>query len=232
MSTEAIGAVTYEDVAERIVAFLRNKQVPLRETRAIPWDAFVRLSELIHETYEVPATTFTPMMQRLLFAIGFAHNPSNVVGVGTYVGYTFSWLLRNRNDSETAPFFQKAKGIDVDLQANKLARHNCAILGHGDRLTFADANGIVAITDSQEPIDLLYIDLDDPITGKAGYQLVLKAALPYLDSGALIIAHDPCVAKFSGDFASYHHFVQECERLDGPWILPIDACGLSIAVVR
>jgi len=171
-------------------------------------------------------------MRRLLFALGLAARPHNVVGVGTYVGYTFSWLLRDRSDTEAAPFFDAAVGIDVDSQANILARRNCAVLDHGVRLGFMDADGVVAVASLEKPIDLLYLDLDDPPRGKAAYQRVLQAAYPRLQPGALVLAHDPCVKAFEQDFAAYHYYVRESGLFSGPWILPVDVCGLSVAVAR
>lgn len=224
--------LTYESIVEYILTILRRAGALPPDPVPTPWDAFLRLSDLIHETYEIPSTTFTPIMRRLLFALGFAARPSNIVGVGTYVGYTFSWLLRCRSDPEAAPFFETAMGIDVDAQANALARRNCAILGHGERLTMVDADGVVAVTGSRQPIDLLYLDIDDPLTGKSAYWRVLDAALPHLPWGALVLAHDPCVPNFAQDFAIYHRYIQESGLFFGPWVFPVDACGLSIAVVR
>src|SRR3989442_668517 len=99
-----------------------------------PWDSFLQLSHRIHETYEVPSTTFTAIMRRVLCALGFAARPRHIVGVGTYVGYTFSWLLRDRSDDLAAPFCASAIGIDIDARVNVLARRNCAAIGHGERL--------------------------------------------------------------------------------------------------
>lgn len=231
-----VPALTYEYIVEYIVEYVlallrRTGNLP-HEPLSVPWSAFLRLSDLIHETYEVPSTTCTPMMRRLLFALGYAAHPTNLVGVGTYVGYTFSWLLRNRSDPEAAPYFEMAVGIDPDAEANALARRNCAILGHGVRLAFTDAEGVAAVTDFKQGIDLLYIDLDDSLTGKADYWRVLDAASPHLRSGALILAHDACVEKFASDFVLYHQFVQTSGLFYGPWVFPVDTCGLSVAVAR
>jgi len=223
--------LTYEEIVDRILDVLRRPGGLPQDCAPTPWNAFVKLSDLIHETYEVPSTTFTPIMRRLLFALGFAAQPRIVVGVGTYVGYTFSWLLRDRSDHESGPFCEMAIGIDVDEVANRLARRNCAAIKHGKRLTFIDGDGLTVITELKEPIDLLYLDLDDPLTGKAGYRQVLEVASPLLNSGALVVAHDACVPKFAATFIAYHDYVRQCGLFSGMWILPVDSCGLSIAVV-
>jgi predicted O-methyltransferase YrrM len=224
--------LTYEGVVDRILSMLRRAGALSLNDVPTPWDSFLKLSDLIHERYEVPSTTLTPIMRRLLFALGFGARPRTVVGVGTYVGYTFSWLLRDHADNESAPFCETAIGIDVDAAANALARRNCAAIGHGPRLTFLDGDGVTLITKLKEPIDLLYLDLDDPVTGKAGYRQALEAASPFLRPRGLVLAHDACVSKFAPDFVAYHSYVRECGLFSGTWILPVDFCGLSVAAVR
>lgn len=223
--------LTYEEIVDRILDLLRREGALPADCVSTPWDAFVKLSDLIHESYEVPSTTFTPIMRRLLFALGFGARPRTVVGIGTYVGYTFSWLLRDRGDHESSPFCDAAIGIDVDAVANSLARRNCAAIGHGGRLTFLDGDGLTLITKLKDPIGLLYLDLDDPITGKAGYRQAIEAASPLLSPGGLVLAHDACVPRFAADFVAYHDYVRECGLFSDVWILPVDSCGLSVAAV-
>ena len=224
--------LTYEDIIDGLLDLLRRAGSMPVAVSPTPWESFLRLSDLIHNRYEVPSTTFTPIMRRLLFALGYASQARNIVGVGTYVGYTFSWLLRDRSDREAAPYCEMAVGIDVDSDANALARRNCDLLGHGERLTFMDSDGEAAIANSDWIIDLLYIDLDDPATGKSGYKRVLEAALDHLRPGAVVLAHDPCVPAFRKDFESYNELVSGCEMFRGSWTFPVDACGLAVAVVR
>ena len=223
---------TYEEIVECIVSFLTKVAGLEKSQSSIPWNAFLRLSDLIHSQFGIPFTTFTPIMRRLLFGIGYASHPGTIIGVGTYVGYTFSWLLRTRTDDEAPACFTTALGIDTDKGANGVARQNCEILGHGSRLRYLDAEGSAWIRASNMPIDLLYLDLDDPVTGKSGYESVLEGSLPYLRSGALVIAHDACVKAFDQDFTRYHNAIRNSGRFRGPWVFPVDACGLSVAKVR
>ncbi|HEX9942101.1 MAG TPA: class I SAM-dependent methyltransferase [Thermoanaerobaculia bacterium] len=223
--------LTYEEIVDNLIDLFRRTW-GLPASGPVPWGAFLRLSDRIHARYEIPSTTVTPMMRRLLFGLGFAAGPRYPVGVGTYVGYAWSWLLRDRADPETGPFLDRAIGIDVDSRANQLAARNCAALGHGKRIVFLDADGVTALEGLNRPVDLLYLDLDDERTGKSGYQDVLMTAIPHLQPGALVLAHDPCVPRFAQDFASYHRFVRNSGLFAGVWVLPVDPCGLSIALVR
>lgn len=223
---------TYESIAESIIHFLKiSSSHGERLDLAVPWDSFIKLSNLIHENYVIPSTTFTPMMRRLLFALGIAAKPSTIVGIGTFVGYTFSWLLRDRSDTSIVKL-TNALGIDIDSEANVIARKNCWTLGHQDRLSFRDEDGIHAMRSINFPIDLLYLDLDSPVEGKRGYADIVKESMPHLLPGSMIVAHDACVPKFRTDFINYHGYLQGMGVFEGPWTFPVDACGLSITIRR
>jgi predicted O-methyltransferase YrrM len=229
MTTSAPPA-TYEEIVDRILERLASAGA-LRETNdERTWDSFGRTSAVIHHTFDIPPTAVTPMMRRLLFALGRAARPRTIAGVGTYVGYAFAWLLGDASDP-AAHRFDRAVGIDVDRVANEQARRNCDALGHADRLSFLDEDGAEALRRWEHgPIDILYLDLDDPVRGKRPYVDVLAAALPHLAPGALVLGHDPCVERFKDDIARYHEFVRASSLL-GPWVLGVDACGLSVAGV-
>lgn len=227
VSTEA---ATYEGLADLICSQLRRQGVLPGEGVPTPWESFLALSDLVHSTYSIPATSLTPMMRRLLFALGFASRPRRIVAVGSHVGYALTWLLRDRGDGCSAPFLQSAVGFDIDEEATASARCNCAVLGHGDRLSFQARDGVEALASGTGAIDLLYLDLEDPRMGKRGYCDALRAASWRLKPQALVLAHDPFVRKFARDFSDYHDLIRASPTLAGPWLLPVDECGLSVAV--
>lgn len=223
-----MSAPIVEDVIEGVVQHVLDATATPRSLPAGLWTDFLELSDVVHAHYTIPATTITPIMRRLLYAIGRAAAPQHVVGVGTYVGYAFTWLV---GDATRSVRLERAVGVDVSPVANSLARANCDVLGHGDRLAFVDGDGGDVITACRVPIDLLFLDLDDPETGKADYRRVLAAALPRLEPGSMVLAHDPCVPRFGADFAAYHRFLDECATVQRHWVLPVDQCGLTLAVV-
>lgn len=229
---EPTGQKLFHEVAEHCVELLRQAGVGLSEPGHLDWDEFAELSRLVHGSFQVPATTFTPMMRRLLFAISACLQPRTIVGAGTYVGYTFAWLLRNRADARSGMPAVEAIGIDVDADANRIARANCTLLNHGDGVRFVDGDACAVLRELREPVDLLYIDIDSADDRKMGYRDVLVAALPVLRPGSLVLAHDACLPFFADAFAVYDAFVHESADLAGPWTLPVDACGLSVTAVR
>lgn len=230
--SDPVEGLTYEEIIDSIVAMLQGSAALPPRRGPTPWDSFIRLSDLVHANYHVPSTTVTPVMRRLLFALGFAARPATIVGVGTFVGYAFTWLLRDRAEAASGPQFDFGLGLDVQNDATALAISNCANLGHEERLQFRTEDGAAAVSAFRRPIDLLFLDLDDPVSGKAGYVEVLRAALPRLSPAATVLAHDPCVARFHEDFSHYHKFIESTDAFSAGCVIPIDACGLALARVR
>jgi hypothetical protein len=221
---------TFEAIVEDVIGLMRDAGALPSDSLSIPWDSFLRLSELVHSSFVVPSTTLTPIMRRLLFATGYATHASQLVGIGTHVGYAFAWLLRDRSDAVCGPFLTRATGFDTNAEATALASKNCSVLGHGSRVQFVNQDGVAGLNLMKHTIDVLYLDLDDPLTGKRGYRAALEAAVAHLKSGSLVIAHDPCVTKFTEDFNYYHDYVRHSGLFAACWVFPVDRCGLSVAV--
>ncbi len=214
-------------IAGQVVEIVGRGGGPLDASR-VDWREFERLAALIRPSFIVPSTTITPVMARVLFALGAARAPRAVLGIGTYVGYGFAWLLgRDRGLGA-----RSAVGIDVDAVANTIARHNLALLGYGDRLRIIDGDGIALAPQHASDAELLFVDLDDPTTGKTGYRDVLSGVVEDLPPGALVLAHDPSVPKFSDAFRFYVDYARESGRLARDWVFPIDDCGLSVLLLR
>jgi len=232
MTIASKSSPTYDKVAEYCLEILVRGGALPRQSFTPDWNAFSRLSRKVHERFHIPSTTFTPIMRHLLFLLASYKAPRAIVGAGIYVGYTFAWLIRDAEDCPRTDAPQSIIGLDVDEDAIAIARQNCALLNHGKGLSLLKQDALEYLHGRVEPIDCLYVDIDAPNGRKDAYVDVLAAAAPRLTSGALVLAHDPCIAAFAQAFKSYHGLVERDRRLRGPWILPVDACGLSIVTVR
>jgi predicted O-methyltransferase YrrM len=195
----------------------------------IQWDEYARLKEVIENNYLVPMTACTPIMARFLFALGEALRPQHIVGLGTFVGYCASWLIGLPRADKRLTLTEL---VDIDSAANEMARANCSHLRYGDRLRVIDSSAESFIDSLFEPVDALFIDVDDPLRGKHHYTDLLEQISPKLAPGAVVVAHDSLVPRFKEDFKRFHNYVETSELYDGPWVLPIDAYGLSLAVRR
>lgn len=217
---------THEGIVDQLIGGLVRVDA-LGSNGPIPWAGFGAFSRRVHEQFEVPGTTLSPQMRRLLYAIGYASGSSEVLAIGSYVGYVAAFLVGGITARSA---MRRITGIDPDHGANRLARINLGGIADTTSVHIIDGQAPKDLAQVQGQPDLILLDLDDPASGKRTYTDVLAALTETLPTGTVVAAHDACVPRFIGDFARYHEFVRSETRLRGPWVLPVDSCGLSIAV--
>lgn len=105
-------------------------------------------------------------------------NAKNVVELGTSTGYSTLWMALGL----------KATGgrittYEIDRERADAARANFKRAALDDRITLVLGDAHVELKKQQGPIDIVFIDAD-----KDGYILYLKALLPLVRPGGLIIA--------------------------------------------
>ncbi|MHC2275461.1 putative O-methyltransferase YrrM [Bradyrhizobium diazoefficiens] len=218
-----IGDSSFRTAAEYVVDLIRMAAPDSKMNQTVCWDAFETLITRLNQV-NVPSTTITAVMAHVLFAIAQSKRPAILVGAGTFVGYGFSYLVAGGLPGVSA------FGCDVDRAANQIARRNAFTQGIHTNVNYADECASSFLNRFGRSIDLLFIDVDDPVEGKNGYAEIVSAAWKSLSPGALILAHDACVPKFKLDFEHYYARVEAHKTGEMIGMLPIDDCGISIAV--
>lgn len=211
-------SLTITRLAMRVAALSR------REVFTPDWFEFDDLCTVISR-FEVPHSTFSPKMCALTWGISRALRPKNVLGLGVFSGWPFAFLAGLAAHVGSP---RELVAVDIEPEACMVCRRNLAYLGFGDQLQVTCADAIALHWEGAE-IDLLFIDIDEPVSGKARYSDILTHFRPHLAEGALVLAHDVCVPRFQADFILWRKTVLDL-GLRGPFDLPIDDCGVSIAV--
>ena len=175
---------------------------------------------------EIDKTAITPGMLKLLFDLGHSVGPKHTVGIGTYQGLPILAVaagarLRSRDSH--------AVGIDVDVASNVLARRNAEHLELNGNLQFIDHDGVAYLKERTQPIDLLYLDLDDAKQGKKGYVDCFLEAAPLLREGAIVLAHDAISPTFTEDLKRLREAVSGDGRFTVLVDIPVDSAGLFLA---
>lgn len=214
---------THEELVDRIMTGLADTGA-LPRHEPVHWGEFGQFSRLVHERFDVPSSTLTPIMRRMFYAVGNATAATEILAVGSFVGYAVAFLAGG-----TDPV--RVTGIDPDPEANRSARENLASVLDNTAINIIEGTAPTDLHAVDGTPDLVLLDLDDPETGKTGYTDTLEALLPNLEPGAVIVAHDVCVLRFTVDIDRYHEFVRDHPQLNGPWTLALDDCGLSLTTV-
>jgi predicted O-methyltransferase YrrM len=213
----------YRTIAETVLAMIDSAAPESALNRDVPWHSFETLLDRL-PGFAIPSTTISPAMAHLLFALSAARQPRRLFGAGTYVGYGFSFLVA------AIPACSRAVGCDIDAGANAIARQNAVCAGLAERVSYEEGDACLLLAGDQEPIDLIFIDIDDPVSGKLGYADVFQAVVPHLSEGAMVLAHDASVPRFSAAFERYHEAIRQSGVCRTLGVMPVDECGLSIAV--
>lgn len=175
----------------------------------------------------VPLTAFTPIACWFLYQIGWMHGSNRLVGAGTFCALGWSFLAAGAADRQ--PGTVESTALDIDPEATELAQRNLARLtlpGHHETNT---AEAVACLQDGTAPLDLLFLDLDDPEHGKAGYREAFLAAAPRLSRGACIVAHDGCCPRFAQDIDMLEEAIRTTPGWSLPLRLPVDHAGLLLA---
>lgn len=182
-------------------------------------------SQLVKTNFQVPQTSITKIVSRLLFGVGVNHSPVNMVGAGIYTGHALSWLsafsFLNKNKSSIY-------GLDISSEAITCASDNFKRLGMTNVHCIKE-NALDWINKFEQPIDLLFIDIDTSEKGKSEYTDLLEIAYPRLSDGALVVAHDVNENKFLKDLQPYIQLTSDKTRFSHNINLDVDAYGLGIA---
>lgn len=190
-------------------------------------DAFHTWKLQMKERFVSRGTTITPVMERALFGLAAVHQPKLTVALGSFEGYALAWLTGPLAGAAGARFI----GYDVDGAVCETARRNFQSLGLEEQVTIMQKDAFQGPGEpSQGPVDLLYIDIEAQ-GSKAGYTPLLEAWYPLLRPGALVIAHDISVEKFTAELAPYSQLVRDRSRFQATVSLRIDPCGLEVTRV-
>ena len=182
---------------------------------------------------EVTATAFTPAMCRLFYELGYAISPRHPLGIGTYCGTAMNLLVAGAKDRNDRGL--EALGIDLDPSVNRIAIANASKMQVEGCVRYLDGDGLDYFSNPGNdsfPIDLLYLDFDDPATGKAGYAKAFQKARPYMAPNAFVLAHDALVPKFHTDLELLRAQVMASGDFELLLDIPIDRAGLFLAARR
>lgn len=192
------------------------------------WDRYKQFRRQVRETFQVPDTTITPLMARVLYGVAHLIRPRRLLVVGSYYGNTLVWLTGPGFGPLSSYHGEYGLGVDVDEEAVAGCRANLARLGLPGRVDTRVLDGHLAGA-GEDPFDLVLLDADDPVARKEVYLSLLAALYPRIAPGGVVLAHDICVPVFADQMARYRRAVRDRRRFAASVSLEIDRCGLELS---
>ncbi len=202
-------------------------------TTAYDEAAFDRLRAAVRQHFDVPWTSITPVMERLLFAICAIKQPRAAVCLGVFCGNTLVWNVGALTGPGQCATADVIVGSEVVPQHVELARRNFAAIGAVADIRLEDGHDTVQSL--AQPIDLLYLDATGPQDhpnerhrGKRIYSSLLETAYPHLADGAIIVAHDTVPEWFPRSAPCYFALCRDRRRFRASVEVRADEQGIEV----
>ncbi len=214
----------------------------LAQAGILPHTNYDRAKLLAHraavaERMDIPWTAITPRMQRLLYAINAIAQPQVMVAVGVFCGFTYISNAGAAIGPGAAYRARRLTGIEIVPDEADRARRNVEQFRNGDEDFPAAILGVDGLPwleaydpRADGPIDLLYLDANDPNRDhKSIYLQLLQAAEHALRPGALVLAHNS--VNCAGELADYLAYVRDPAHCRASMNMVIDDQGLEVTLV-
>ncbi|HEX29198.1 class I SAM-dependent methyltransferase [Candidatus Poribacteria bacterium] len=222
-----------------------NIEIAIREMKGygmLPEDGdydrerFAALRKAVRENFEIPWTSITPPMERLLYAIAAIHRPRNVVGIGIFCGNTLVWNVGPACGPGKVYQAEHLVGVDVDEKAIHIARDNFKRIGASDEVEILAEDGHAVLERIDYPIDLLYLDAHGPLPGTSGpstkliYLTLLERAYDRIPPGGIVVAHDTLPEWFIRTAGKYLEFVRDRSNFRISLSIQPDKEGIEVSL--
>lgn len=211
------------EVNDKIVSGFHNQLQKfglLDGSVTIDWADFHLRRRIITANFQVPESSVTTRMARLLYSISNSLQPSSIVCVGSAWGNALVWLAAG---APTAKCF----GVDIDERSTIGAIKNFDSIGYKAEFIIADGR---KSSRRLPKVDLLLLDTDDSINRKGILVLILEHLLPKLSENCVVLAHDAALSKFEADFKLYRKALVQF-GFKKTALIPVDHCGLEVSLL-
>ena len=197
---------------------------------------FEALRRAVREGFQIPWTSITPPMERLLYAVAASQEAPTVVCVGVFCGNTLIWNVGAACGPGKSYDARRLVGVEIDSKSVAMAKDNFRKIGAGEGVEILAEDGHLTLDRLEGPIDLLYLDANGPLPGttapstKRIYLSLLERAYAKIPHGGLVVAHDTLPAWFARDAGVYLDFVRDSANFRLSVSLEPDSEGLEVSV--
>jgi predicted O-methyltransferase YrrM len=221
--------VAEDETVRSILAWLKQAGI-VPEHATYDEEAFAALKLEVKETFAMPGSSITPVMERLLYMLSAVKRPRRVIGLGTYYGNALVWAIGASLGSGKVYEAEKVYGIDIDAEATERAEANLHKLPHTDHIELMAEDGLTAVERLDGPFDYVYLDVESKELGKGLYLDPLKGLYDKIEIGGWVLAHDTMVPPFAKQFEEYLAFVRDGENFRESISFDVDPFGLELSI--
>ncbi len=208
-----------------MAAASRLHQLPDGSEAEFSESGYLRTRERFQRELIVDVTSLTPAAARVLLAIGghAGRSGARLVVIGAYQGLFAAWMQAGTEtplDIALVDPDRDALNRAVDNLDRLEVRPKAVVpVGRGWR----DWDGLA---DWVRHDGVVFVDLDDPTTGKWDYLDVLEMFLTTATAPSWCVFHDTCLPRFADVGGGVRELAMS--RTAPHAVLPVDTCGMTV----
>ena len=192
------------------------------------WDGFERFREQVKSRFDVPGTSITPAMERLLYLLGAVKRPRRLLAMGIYCGNTLIWNLPT--DAAGRFLTDRITGVEIDEESVAMARRNFAHFQNAGPVNIVCGDGVAFAEAITEEVDYVYLDADNQELGKGLYLEILQRLYPKIARGGWVVAHDVNFPYFRKQLEGYQRYVRDPKLFSETITFDVDAYGIELSI--
>jgi len=193
-------------------------------------NAFENYRKEIKRIFHGSWTSFTPVMERLVYMLTSVKRPRRLLELGCFWGNTLAWFAGPCVGSEKQFDADVIYGVDWNKAMILQARKNFAQLPNSDKVTLIADDARNVIEQLQGPFDMVYLDANDPDKVPGLYLILLKQIYDQLPRGAWVLAHDIFDYEQADDLIDYVEWVRDKNHFTESLALDVDWCGIELSI--
>ncbi|MDR2932157.1 MAG: class I SAM-dependent methyltransferase [Oscillospiraceae bacterium] len=219
---DALGYYQSENILNDAVAMLK-KEGMIKGDYEAPHHMFDMYAYIVKNSFVVPWKSFTPTMERLVYAVSLYKKPRRILSVGVNCGYTQAWIMGHLWKSE-----QDDGNVYYALEKNPSLLHIAKKNLDGLRLPCAshyikgDASEVLD-TLTETDFDMIFLDTRRDIG-------ILHKLYGKLAKGGWLLMHNASDPHFTVEMKPYLDFVRDLSHFEASMLFAVDAKGLELSI--
>jgi predicted O-methyltransferase YrrM len=215
-------------IVDSAIAHLVDRGLVSRGT-TVDHDRFQTWRATVKPAFSGSWTSFTPVMERLFYALTQVRRPGRLVEFGCFWGNTLAWFAGPALGADRAYRAESIIGVDIEGEMIDRARANFESIGAGGDVELVAADARVIAPSMTEPIDFLYLEAKEE--GEPSIYLeLLEAVYDLLPDGAWVIAHDIYDKDAIPELHDYLAWVRDPSHFSASIAIDVDDCGAELSV--
>ena len=217
-----------EHITSELLSYLSNEGI-VSNDGVYDVEAFANYRKLIRKHFRGSWTSFTPVMERVVYLLTALKKPRRLVEIGCFWGNTLAWFAGPALSPYRVYQAEEIIGIDRDSEMMNLARENFLHIDQSGVLKLQTGDGKELIDEVTDPIDFLYIEAKNEEEPDL-YLTLLKKVYDRLPAGSWVIAHDIYDKDAIDEMAPYVNWVRDPSHFSTSVAIDVDFCGLELSV--